>query len=183
MSRIANLLLDLFKGVSHFELVILISMILILITFHATFDYLKSVILCFQLKGPPARFLLGNALILIDKNSESKIIHRKWSHLVEIAFGTFHLKSNDTILSFFFLMVNAQCWKSISRQLSARMVEFFAYGRRFSHTLSLHIPMMYTPSCLHGNTPRKSTPTNCCTISWEMDWSQVLVNTLSSTIV
>lgn len=32
------------------------------------FGYVRSVILGFQLKGPPAKFLLGNGPILLDKN-------------------------------------------------------------------------------------------------------------------
>lgn len=70
MSRITALLLNQLKGFSHFELIVLISMIIILATLFATFDYLKSVILCFQLKGPPARFLLGNVFLLIDENGK-----------------------------------------------------------------------------------------------------------------
>lgn len=73
MSRIANLLLNLSKGVSPFESMMLISMIAVLAILYAASDYIKSVILCLQLKGPPARFLLGHALILIDKNSMLKI--------------------------------------------------------------------------------------------------------------
>lgn len=51
---------------------IVIKMIMISI-FQTVFGYIKAVILGLQLKGPRARFLLGNVSILLDINSKSTI--------------------------------------------------------------------------------------------------------------
>lgn len=47
-----------------------IVMITVMTILYATSGYLKAVILCFKLKGPPARLFLGNVLLLKNKNSK-----------------------------------------------------------------------------------------------------------------
>lgn len=99
MSRLAELLLNLLKGISDFEWMMLFSMMKIMAILYATSDYIKSVILCFQLKGPPAQFVLGNVLLLIDKNGKSKVLCE--SNLCpQFHFGCFNVESNKTFYLF-----------------------------------------------------------------------------------
>ena len=67
-----GLLSNVLNRVSQFELTMLIVTITILITLYATVGYLRAVILCFKLNGPPARFFFGNILLLLDENSNVK---------------------------------------------------------------------------------------------------------------
>lgn len=52
------------------ELMLFIVMVTIGTILYVLSDYLKAVVLCFQLTGPPARFLLGNVLLIKDKDSK-----------------------------------------------------------------------------------------------------------------
>ena len=70
---IVEIILNVLKRIFHFELMALIVVITILTILYASPGYLRAVILCFRLKGPPARLFLGNVLILIDDNSKLKL--------------------------------------------------------------------------------------------------------------
>ena len=56
----------------HSELMTFIVMITVITVLYATSGYLKAVILCFKLKGPPAQPFLGSVLLIRDKLSKLK---------------------------------------------------------------------------------------------------------------
>lgn len=52
------------------ELMVFIVMVTIGTILYAISGYLKAVVLSFKLKGPPAQFLIGNVLLLKDKDGK-----------------------------------------------------------------------------------------------------------------
>lgn len=53
------------------ELMVFIVCITVGTILYALSGYLKAVVLCFKLKGPPAHLLIGNILEIKEKNSKS----------------------------------------------------------------------------------------------------------------
>lgn len=71
-SYIVELISNVLKRVSHLELTTFLALITIFALLYTSFGYLRGVILCFRLNGPPAKFFLGHALILMDKYGKLK---------------------------------------------------------------------------------------------------------------
>lgn len=55
------------------ELMVFIVMVTVSTILYVLSDYLKAVVLCFKLRGPPAQLFIGNVLLIKDKDSKSTL--------------------------------------------------------------------------------------------------------------